>query len=295
MLAPLAAAQDAYLVVLGAAQDGGYPQAGCHTSDCMDAWRDRGDRHLPTALGLVDEANNLKYLFEATPAMPQQLADLARRAPDEEYAFSGVFLTHAHMGHYTGLMHFGREAMGARNVPVYAMPRMIDFLSSNGPWDQLVALNNIALRPLANAQVVELPGGIRVTPFLVPHRDEYSETVGYRIDGPSKSAIFIPDIDKWSDWPAELRAVVLSVDYALVDATFYTDGELPNRDMSEIRHPFVTETMALLDDLSRSDKARVIFIHMNNSNPLLNDNRRQYREVRLQGYRIAREGMKLDL
>ena len=294
-LAPAALAQEVYVHVLGIAQDGGYPQAGCYSPECVRAWDDVDRRFFPTSLALVNETARLTWLFEATPALPDQLADLYEIAPEGQYIFSGVFLTHAHIGHYAGLMHFGHEVMGARNVPVYAMPRMSEFLSTNGPWDQLVRFGNIQLRPLANAQAVELAGGVRVTPFLVPHRDEYSETVGFRIDGPNRSLVFIPDIDKWDQWAADIRDVIRSVDYALLDATFYADGELPGRDMSEIRHPFVTESMALFEELTDDEKSRIIFIHMNNSNPLLDRRSDEYDDVEDAGYRIATQGMRLEL
>jgi len=216
-------------------------------------------------------------------------------APDTEYALDGVFLTHAHIGHYTGLMHFGREAVGASDIPVYAMPMMAAYLSNNGPWDQLLSLQNIELRPLADGVPVELNGSLRVTPIQVPHRQEYSETVGYRIDGPNKSAVFIPDIDKWENWSTDIRDVIRDVDYALLDATFFADGELPGRDMSMIKHPFVSESMALFDALSDEQKSRVIFIHMNHTNPLLIDGSPAQSEVQKRGFRFAKEGLRLPL
>jgi len=207
---------------------------------------------------------------------------------------SGMFLTHAHIGHYTGLMHLGREAMGTRDMPVYAMPRMSAFLRDNGPWSQLVSLGNIELRGLQHMAPVNL-SAVTVTPFLVPHRDEYSETVGYRIQGPNRSAIFIPDINKWEDWDESIVEMVESVDYALIDASFFADGELGNRDMSQIPHPFVAETMALFEDSSLTVRDRIWFIHMNQSNPLLNSNTEQTRMVLENGFNVAREGVRLPL
>jgi pyrroloquinoline quinone biosynthesis protein B len=207
---------------------------------------------------------------------------------------SGIFLTHAHIGHYTGLMHLGREAMGTRDMPVYAMPRMSAFLRDNGPWSQLVSLGNIELRGLQHMAPVNL-SAVTVTPFLVPHRDEYSETVGYSIQGPNRSAIFIPDINKWEDWDESIVEMVESVDYALIDASFFADGELGNRDMSQIPHPFVAETMALFEDSSLTVRDRIWFIHMNQSNPLLNSNTEQTRMVLENGFNVAREGVRLPL
>jgi pyrroloquinoline quinone biosynthesis protein B len=296
LLPGIVAADDAvYIQVLGITQDAGYPQTGCYQPHCLRSWEDESLRRTTSSIAVVDEQYKSKYLFDATPDMREQLYQLHRVAPDGEYGLEGVFLTHGHIGHYTGLMHFGHEAMGASGIPVYVMPRMKDFLSTNGPWDQLVRFDNIALVDLADNEAEKLSGNVTVTPFLVPHRDEYTEAVGYRIDGPNKSAVFIPDIDKWDRWQTDIRDVVRSVDYALLDAAFYADGELGNRDMSQILHPFVVESMALFDELDSDEKSRVIFIHMNHTNPLLIEGSDEQIAVEKAGFRIAREGLRLEL
>jgi pyrroloquinoline quinone biosynthesis protein B len=292
--APTIAGGTARIHVLGIAQDAGYPQAGCYAAHCMPGWKDRDKRISASAVAVVDDAGRTKLLFEATPHIADQLYRLHQVAPDNEYELAGVFLTHAHIGHYAGLMHFGHEVMGAQGVPVFAMPRMREFLATNGPWDQLVRYGNIAIQPLRDASPVEI-GGVTITPFLVPHRDEYSETVGFRIEGPNKTAVFIPDIDKWQDWGTDIRDVIADVDYALLDATFYADGELPGRDMSRVRHPFMTESMKLLDALTPEQKSRVIFIHMNHTNPALRPDSEARKTIEASGFRVAFEGMRLDL
>jgi len=283
-----------YLYILGVAQDGGYPQAGCYQPHCMKGWEDGRFKRSAASLGLVDPVNNRKFIFEATPDFPQQLFNLEMEAPSAVYTLAGIFLTHAHIGHYAGLIFLGQEAMGTSHLPVYVMPRMSQFLKDNGPWRQLVSYNNIRLEPLQNQKNQNL-GNLKITPFLVPHRDEYSETVGYRIEGPEKSAIFVPDINKWSDWQIKISDLVLTVDYALIDATFYADGELPGRDMSKIPHPFVTESMQLLKGLSHQERGKVWFIHMNHTNPLLDSNSQEHQKVRSEGYNVAVEGLRLDL
>lgn len=283
-----------YLYILGVAQDAGYPQTGCYQPHCMPGWRDTKLRRNPVSLALIDPVANRKYMFDATPGFPEQFYMLEMEAPSAQYQMSGIFLTHAHIGHYTGLMFLGHEAMGASAVPVYAMPRMRRYLEDNGPWSQLVDYENIELKSLHDGQPLNL-GSLSVTPFLVPHRDEFSETVGYRIDGPNKSALFIPDINKWSDWQTDLRELLTTVDYALVDATFFADGELPGRDMSKIPHPFVVETMTLLEPLPASQRNKVWFIHLNHTNPLLDADSEESRLVRSKGYNIAAEGIRLGL
>ena len=283
-----------FIAVLGVVQDAGYPQAGCYREHCMPGWQDAALRRGATSLAVVDPQAKKKYLFEATPALPSQLYQLEKLAPNSEYSLAGVFLTHAHIGHYTGLMHFGREVMNTQKLPVFAMKRMREFLQTNAPWSQLVSLNNIQLKPLRDYQTEPL-GAIRVTPLLVPHRDEFSETVGFKIFGPRHSALFIPDIDKWGLWSRSIVDEIRSVDYALLDATFFDGDELPGRDMAEIPHPFVVESMALFDELTPEERSRVWFIHMNHSNPLLDPSSDAHQRVLEAGYGIASEGLQLPL
>lgn len=283
-----------FIHILGVTQDAGYPQIGCYRPHCMPGWKNVNLQRGAVSLGVVDPKSKQKYLFEATPALPSQLFQLHSIAPDEVFSLRGIFLTHAHIGHYTGLMYLGHEALGSNGIPVYAMPRMRQFLSSNGPWSQLVKFNNITIKPLAHKVSVDL-GNVTVTPFLVPHRDEFSETVGFRIVGPNRSAIFIPDINKWEQWSEDIVALIKDVDYALLDAAFYADGELPGRDMSKIPHPFVSESMALFDLMPIEQRNRIWFIHMNHSNPMLQADSPESQLVRKKGYRIAQEGIQLGL
>lgn len=290
----LAQQSDPYIFILGVGQDAGYPQAGCYRPHCMPGWKDKNLRRGASSIAAIDPPARQKLIFDATPHFSEQLYALDREAPDSQFKLNGIFLTHAHIGHYAGLMFLGHEAIGASSVPVYAMPRMSNFLRNNGPWSQLVTYKNIQLKPMIRDIPIDI-GSLKVTPMRVPHRDEFSETVGYRIEGPNKSAVFIPDIDKWELWERDLAEVVQSVDYALIDASFYADGELPGRDMSVIKHPMVTETMDLLWHLPREERGKVWFIHMNHTNPLLNKNSEAHKNVLRQGFNVASEGVRLGL
>ena len=203
-----------------------------------------------------------------------------------------MFLTHAHIGHYTGLMFLGHESMGARSVPVYAMPLMRAFLESNGPWDQLVRFKNISIQALQDEQVVRLADDLSVRPFLVPHRQEYSEVVGYRIDGPNKSALFIPDIDSWRDLDAQgiaIEDLISGVDVAYLDGTFFSNGEIPGRDMSGFPNPFITDSLKRFSRLSEHHRSKIRFIHLNHTNPAQTPGSEAARSVRDAGMAIASE------
>ncbi|MGI4832037.1 MAG: MBL fold metallo-hydrolase [Janthinobacterium lividum] len=292
-LALPALAQRQQLVVLGVAQDAGYPQIGA-VQEFAAVELGQRTRQKVVALGVVDEQTQQKFLFEATPDLPAQLFALNEWLPTPGTLPTGIFLTHGHLGHYTGLLYLGREAAGASAVPVYAMPRMAEFLTKNAPWSQLVALHNVQLRPLAAGQEIVLNPQLKVRPFLVPHRDEFTETVGFEIAGQHKKVVFIPDIDKWSKWPQSLPAVIKAADYVLLDATFYRNGEIA-RDMAEVPHPFVEETLKLLAALGPAERAKVYFIHFNHTNPLLAPDSPERREVLRQGFHVAEEGLELAL
>lgn len=282
-------AQNPYVLILGTAQDGGHPQASCEKACCSGIYANPQEKHWVSSIALVDPQTNERWIFDATPDFTEQLHFLKTQTNNFSSKINGILLTHAHIGHYTGLMHLGHEAMGAKSIPIYAMPKMTQFLRKNGPWSQLVNYKNIELKPLHNQQVIKLNERISVQPFTVPHRDEFSETVGYKIIVNDKSLIFIPDIDKWSKWKTSLIEIVKSVDFALLDGTFYADGEIP-RPMSEVPHPFVTETMDLFKNLSAKERKKVHFIHLNHTNPLLDKTSDSYKRVLKNGFQVAETG-----
>lgn len=281
----------ASLVVLGNVQDAGSPQIGCIKECCSKLFQNPDDFRKVSSLGLVDASSQKTYLFDATPDIVSQVKRLTKyETGSRKEMVDGIFLTHAHIGHYTGLMYLGKESTDADSVPVYVMPRMEAFLSHHGPWNQLVSRKNIKLHRLSNEESVALSDSIRVTPLLVPHRDEYSETVGYRIDGPSKSALFIPDIDKWDKWERDISSEIKKVDYAFLDATFYSGAEINNRDIRQIPHPFVIESLEEFKHLSKADKNKIVFIHFNHTNPLLDPQSSESKLLLAEGFRIARIG-----
>jgi pyrroloquinoline quinone biosynthesis protein B len=250
-------ASDWELVVLGIAQDAGIPHLGCQQALCQSIRAGRRPPERVSSLGLVNRTRDRAYVFDATPDMPSQLHSLTGgRAPD------GVFLTHGHIGHYTGLMYLGREGKDTSGVPVYGSERMLGFLRSNGPWSLLVSRNNIDLRPVKPDAALAVDTGVRVTAIAVPHRDEFTDTVGYLIEGPRRKALYIPDIDQWQKWDRSIRDLAMSVDLAFVDGTFAAADEIPGRTVADIPHPLIPATRELLKGV----RAELWFIHINHTN-----------------------------
>ncbi|MDC9723697.1 MAG: MBL fold metallo-hydrolase [Urechidicola sp.] len=283
-----------YIFVLGVAQDAGYPQINCEKECCQRVYKTPENKRFISSIAIIDPVSKEEWIFDATPSLTDQIKLLNNQTQRQGDLPEGIFLTHAHIGHYTGLMYLGHEAMGASNVPVYAMPRMNEYLKINGPWSQLVEYKNIELKGLQKDSTTVLNERISAIPIQVPHRDEYSETVGFLIDVNSKQVLFIPDIDKWSKWERSIVEYIQQVDIAFVDATFFKNGEI-NRDMSQVLHPFVEESMGLFQNLSDIDKAKVHFIHFNHTNPLLIKGSDAQKTVLEKGFRFAEQGMIIEL
>lgn len=274
--------------ILGVAQDGGVPHLGCSKTCCSTSSVTR----YVSSIMVSNQKSKASYIFDASPDLAKQLSFMKDKISEN---LKGIFLTHAHIGHYSGLMYLGRESFNSKNIPVYAMPRMKKFLETNGPWDQLVSLNNIKINSIINESEITVEKDLVVKPIEVPHRDEYSETVGYIIKGPNRSAIYIPDIDKWYKWDKSIVDLISSVDYAFIDATFYDEKEINYRDISEIPHPFVIESMKLFEGVSKEEKSKIYFIHLNHTNPLLDSNSSEYKDLISRGYNVAQEGLVLKL
>ncbi|MEL6812116.1 MAG: MBL fold metallo-hydrolase [Bacteroidota bacterium] len=282
------------LVVLGTLQDAGSPHIACSKECCVGLFDRPDPNRKVVSLGLIDGNSNRTFLFEATPDISSQVKSLKTLSQSKKELPDGIFLTHAHIGHYSGLMYLGKEATNATAVPVYTMPKMKSFLEHHGPWSQLVENNNIELQQIEKDLSLQITPNIRITPLQVPHRDEFSETVGYKIIGPNKSALFIPDIDKWEKWDTSILEMIGQVDYAFLDATFYSGEEIDMRDISEIPHPFIIESMELFKGLSPSEKKKIHFIHFNHTNPVLNTESDAFREVMTHGFNITRNEQKFQ-
>lgn len=288
----------AELVVLGTSQDAGTPQIS-HPKDL--AWRDRSLQAFASSLAVVDHEAGKRYLFDATPDMREQLQwlDTHDPSPRPGVGLDGIFLTHAHIGHYAGLMFVGRESADTKGIPVYAMPRMRSFLADNGPWGQLVRLNNISIKPLEDKGPVALGDGLTVTPLLVPHRDEYTETVGFIIAGRSAKALYLPDIDSWDLWESRMGVriedMIAKVDLAFIDATFFDNAELPEAAARMIPHPRIADTIARFATLPADLRARIRFTHLNHTNPARFAGSSARRAIEASGARVAALGDRLCL
>ena len=285
--------------ILGTAQDGGIPQIGCYCRNCLRAREDARFSRLVSSIALIDFLEKKYFIIDATPDIRLQsdkaLAQLGIEKRGRKNAPDAILLTHAHIGHYTGLMFFGYEAMSTQNLPVHCTSRMGRFLSDNGPWSQLVSFENISLHTLHPGKELSLTPRISLTPFLVPHRNEYSDTIGFRISGEKKKLLYIPDIQSWKAWNRSIVEETEKVDIALLDGTFYSSEELPGRDLSKIGHPLIQTSLKTLGKVAQKGQTQICFTHLNHSNLALDPEGKARKEITGRGFRLASDGEEFSL
>lgn len=289
-----------FLRAVGTVQDGGLPHAACTCTRCERARHDPAAKRHVASLALVLPTGKKVFLIDATPDLREQLDALAdvRDAPagrTDRAPIDGVLLTHAHMGHYLGLAFLGYEAIHTSKMPVWGTPRMCAFLRTNGPWSQLVTKEEITLQELADGATVELGEGVRVTAVRAPHRDEFADTLGFRVAGPHRTVLYVPDTDNWVAWGDRLAAALDGVDVAILDGTFFSGDELPGREVAKIGHPLMTDTMERLGPRVAAGTLRVYFTHLNHSNPALEAESAAAKLLKEKGFFVLAEGEKIGL
>lgn len=281
---------EAELVILGSAQDGGLPHAGCLCANCRAARSDWTRRRLPASAGIV--AGDRLALIDATSAFEEQYHRLWERSgrsrdfDGERYgAPEIVILTHAHAGHYTGIWQLDRSVLAARGTRVLSPPRMHTFLSRQEPWAGMVREGFIVLEPLPLDTWIELLPGVTLTAIEVPHRSEWeTDTVALLVAGRNSSALYLPDIDQWDEWQHNITDMVAGVDAAFLDGCFWAAPTSRN-----VPHPPVVETLERLQPLVDAGK-RVSFIHLNHSNPLCDPASAEHEQVLECGFQVGGEG-----
>lgn len=285
------------LSVLGTAQDAGVPHINCFCKNCSQAIRNPLYRRLAASLALVCPEKNRWHLIDCTPDFREQMRHIQERYHLNGKPMDHIFLTHAHMGHFPGILYLGKEAMNTQQQPVLVGNDMKSMLERNAPWKKLITDDNISLTSLAHHRPFAIQENVRIQPFNVPHRNEFSETFGFWINGPQKKVLYIPDIDDWNEWETDIYNACQAADICILDGTFHSKADLSDisRNYEQIPHPFMTDTMDRLQELVSNGKTDVYFTHLNHSNPVLDEHSDERNTLIKRGFKIAQEGMEWDL
>ncbi|ASN06170.1 MBL fold metallo-hydrolase [Virgibacillus necropolis] len=283
-----------FVKVLGTAQDAGVPHPNCFCENCELARQNKSYQRFASSLSIHFPKEGKWYLIDPSPDFKEQLT-MVQNQKKWRKVMDGIFLTHAHIGHYTGLAFLGKEAISTNRMPVMAGGKMSRFLSSHYPWKQLIDFNNIQLETLEDRKPYTLPEETSIIPLAVPHRNEFSETFGFIIRGNQKCLLYIPDIDRWDEWHVDLDELMKNMDYCLIDGTFYSAKELEQlgRSYNDIPHPLITDSMEKFR--AYKSTCNIYFTHFNHTNPVIRKNGRYKELIEENGFFILEEGHEFSL
>jgi pyrroloquinoline quinone biosynthesis protein B len=297
--------------VLGSAAGGGVPQWNCACDNCTGARA--GRRAQRTQSGLAVSADGKRWLLlNCSPDIGSQIQAFAPLHPFKPRGtpIAGILYTDANVDHLGGLAtlrqsgehHFIVRSSAIVRTIATAQPAYAPFSQAPHRWletpldvpceaaseDDIVG-NQLAVRALS------VPG---TTPGYDGRRRMPGAVVAYEVSdlGCKNRLLFAP---VFSSVDAALHAAIASVQVAFVDGTFYTPDELvaqhllPKRAES-LGHQSVAGEAGTLERL-RGIGTRVIFTHLNNSNPMLEPSSAASPEIREAGAEIAYDGMELLL
>lgn len=288
------------IVLLGTAQDAGVPQLGCSCENCQRALINDKYGRLVASLGIINQGTGKCFVIDCTPDFRSQYAILAKlkrkyltsnsnrngkKLIKNNLELDGILLTHAHMGHYTGLLQLGKEGINASAVPVFGSKKMIKFLNSNKPFSSLMKNRNLNPKIIEHGKSIKIDQNLTITPYLVQHRSDFTDTFGFLIHGSNKRLLYVPDMDIITKPVIDL---MLKSDIAMIDGTFYQRDELhPRRNISLIPHTPILESMKVFKPYLKS--TRIYFTHFNHTNPVVDFDSSEANYVKKAGFGLTPE------
>ena len=298
-------------LVVGAAAGGGLPQWNCNGRNSASFWRGGAPLKAATQSSLAVSSDGVDWaLLNASPDIRSQIMarpELQPRDPGvyglRDTPICSVLLTNGDIDHIAGLLTL-RERTPFR---LFATQGILDVLAANPVFDALASdvVTREAIRldtpfdllPGLEAELFAVPG--KVPLFLEGDQVETEvmgeQTVGVRLTGNGKTAYYIPGCARVTD---DLRARLSDADLLFFDGTLWADDEMirsgtgqkTGRRMGHISMSGPDGAMAALADL----EAQKVFIHINNTNPVLQPGGQEAAEVAAKGWQVAFDGMELS-
>lgn len=291
------------IILLGAAAGGGLPQWNCGCDNCHAARAGRIPAMTQSSIAVsadgqdwavLNASPDIRVQLAATPALhPTGLRDMPLRS---------VLLTNGDIDHVAGLLTL-RES---QPFTLFATPAIHEVLAQN-PMLTALRADLVARQPVALDQGVEIAPGLMATLFAVPGKVPlYQEgavvetglvgetTVGVELSANGRRALYIPGCAELPDW---LSGRIAGADLLMFDGTLWEDDEMIRMGLGQktgrrMGHMPVLETMAAMRDLPVGQR---VFVHMNNSNPLVDPASTQTREAEASGWQVGRDGMEITL
>jgi pyrroloquinoline quinone biosynthesis protein B len=306
--------------VLGSAAGGGFPQMNCNCRNCADARLGKPGLRARTQSSLAVSRDGVAWvLLNASPDLRQQVGATPELAPrarsgSRDSPIKAVVLTNGDVDHIAGLLSL-REGFG---FSVYATERVLDTLAGNNIFDVLDS-RLVQRVPLAMRRPVELTGGgaslgLTLEAFPVPGKvalyledssagpgfgTREGDTVGVRVSDPATGAAFLY-IPGCAAIDGALADRLHGAPLVLLDGTLYRDDEMIAQGLSSktgqrMGHISMSGPEGAMAALRSLNVERRIFVHINNSNPVLREDSPERREVERAGWEVAFDGMEIRL
>jgi pyrroloquinoline quinone biosynthesis protein B len=300
--------------VLGAAAGGGFPQWNCNCDNCLRvrAGTIQATPRTQSSIALSSDGESW-VLVNASPDLPQQLKSFPALQPARalrDSAIVAVVLVDAQLDHTLGLLTL-REG---RPLQVWCTERVFEEITQSNPILPILQhycgfnWRRIALEPDAGFSIPEL-AAIEITAIAVRgnappfssrrDRPEPGDNIALwlRDQRTGKTLLYAPGLGQIEP---SLTPILERADMLLVDGTFWTDDELirlgvSKRSAREMGHLPQTGEGGMLEALESLPASRKILIHINNTNPILDEASPERRRLDKAGIEVAFDGMELDL
>ena len=301
-------------VVLGSAAGGGVPQWNCRCRVCRLAWSGEGSVRPRTQSSIAVSADGRSWLLlNASPDLRQQILATPALAPAEGLRHSpiaAVLVTNGDVDHVTGLLTLReRQSFG-----LYGTERTLATLADNAIFN-VMAEECVQRTPVRLNQPFQPLPGVTVEIFPVPgkvalwlEKDELARgtldtamvgetTVGVTIEEGGARLVYIPGC---ATFTPEVIARIDGADALLVDGTLYTDDEMVREGLGEktgrrMGHSPISGEDGTMAALAACRIGRRLFIHINNTNPVLIESSPERQEVAARGWEISHDGLEIVL
>ena len=298
------------VTVLGSGSNGGVPQWDCCCKNCTQARTIPGQSRTRSSVSVSVGGTQL-VLFDATPDIKFQL-EMNRLTPKPDEAKNGrqcrieaVFLTHGHGDHIIGVSEFSTGKGFA--IPVYAPPDLIEFMFGSRDRSNFfgnigrLAMDYVDPIGLKEEKIVEPLPGLKISGFKIEHTDRLddgshfpSSTYGYEIQTDEARFVYTPDIGSLSD---EVLTRIEGADLFMLDASFWWNDELSRisglaKTSYDLGHVPVEESVEILRG---KGIGRVIYTHLNHTNPLMDPEHPATSILEKRGFETAFDGMRIKV
>jgi pyrroloquinoline quinone biosynthesis protein B len=299
--------------VLGSAAGGGFPQANCNCRNCADVRAGKPGLRPRTQSSLAVSGDGVRWvLINASPDIRQQIAATPALAPRPDGGarsspIAAVALTNGDVDHVAGLLGL-REGF---SFTLYASRCVLDALAANSIFNVL-STRHVSRAELPFGTPIEVSGGLAIAAYPVPGKvalyleDERrgcltreGDSIGLEVMDRATGAAFhyVPGC---AAVDAALARRLAGARLVLFDGTLYTDDEMITQGLSDktgqrMGHISMSGQLGSMAAFAPLHVERRIYVHINNSNPVLRDDSPQRAEVQHAGWQIAYDGMEIRL